>query len=211
MNGIGGTTDCIAYIDKIASMASSNPPNTLFISATAGAYGNINWYFDDSVAGTTYSFPPPTGIGNHAKQGVLAANPTASVIYSYNSVITNGTNVAGYCSPGIHDGYLTNGYPTNGQIVFSGASAWFLIETDESFNGQRVNCCGQGIFYQWFANNAFGGSNYANTAIGAVSQVDEPGFAVNNSYIYFGLWASGKIFASCAWNSFYGYGTPHPR
>ena len=47
MNGTGGTNDCIAYIDKLANMASNYSPGTLFISATAGGYGNTNWYFDE--------------------------------------------------------------------------------------------------------------------------------------------------------------------
>ncbi len=37
--------------------------------------------------------------------------------------------------------------------------------------------------------------------IGAVTHVDEPGFAGNYASIYFGLWAGGKNFAACAWNS----------
>jgi alpha-tubulin suppressor-like RCC1 family protein len=41
---------------------------------------------------------------------------------------------------------------------------------------------------------AWGGTNYGQT------------------HIYFGLWASGKIFASCAWNSFYsGNGARYPQ
>jgi hypothetical protein len=215
LNSSDGTNDCIAYINKLVSMASNNPPGALFISGSAAGYGNTNWYFDDSDYGFTNASPQTGALGYTAAQGVYSADPSASVFYSYNTIITNGTNVAGYYSLGIHNGVFTGGYPTNGQIVFSGASGWYLIETSESFNGQRATV--QGNFLEWFSTNAFqgtnavGSTNYSNTPIGAVTQVQEPGSAVNNSYIFFGLWASGKTFASCAWNSFYGYGYPVPQ
>lgn len=54
----------------------------------------------------------------------------------------------------------------------------------------------------WFSPSAFGGTNYSNTPIGAATQVLEPKLAgVNNCSVYFGLWAAGKDFAICAWNS----------
>jgi len=73
--------------------------------------------------------------------------------------------------------------------------------TLESFNGQRCDP-GQGTFLKWFSPIAFGGTNYSNTPVGAVTHVLEPDLAgVNDSYTYFGLWAAGKDFAICAWNS----------
>jgi alpha-tubulin suppressor-like RCC1 family protein len=201
MNGAAGTNDCIAYINKVVNMGNSNPPGTIFISATATGYGNTNWFFDDSRYGGGIF----QGLGIEAQLGVLAANPSASVYYSSNSIITNATNVAGYYSPGTHNGLFTAGYPTNGQIIFSGSSGWYLIQTDESYNGQRDGAGLQGDFIEWYSSNAFGGSFYSCTPIGAVCHVEEPGSAENNPYIYFGLWAQGKTFASCAWNSFYVY------
>jgi hypothetical protein len=54
----------------------------------------------------------------------------------------------------------------------------------------------------WFSSGAFGGANYSNTPVGAVSTVDEPyTLGASNPQIYFGLWAAGKNFAHCAWNS----------
>jgi alpha-tubulin suppressor-like RCC1 family protein len=206
MNGTGGTNDCIAYINKLTNIASSNPPGTIVISSTVGNYGNTNWYFDDSKAGGGIF----VGLGIEARLGVLAANPSASVFYSSNAIITLGVNVAGYYSPGIHNGAFSPTYPIDGELIFSGQSRWYLIETDESFNGIRnFVATGQGNFLEWYASNAFGGSAYANTPVGAVSHVEEPGSAENNPYLYFGLWAQGKIFSICAWNSFYNYGTPY--
>jgi hypothetical protein len=59
-----------------------------------------------------------------------------------------------------------------------------------------------GNFIQWFSSNAFGGTNYSNTPVGAISNVEEPGIpSFNYGSIYFGLWASGKNFGICAWNT----------
>ena len=71
----------------------------------------------------------------------------------------------------------------------------------ESFNGQRYRI-DQGNFVQWFSETAFGGTNYSNTPVGAISYVNEPGStAFSDGPIYFGLWASGKNFGMSAWNS----------
>jgi len=92
-------------------------------------------------------------------------------------------------------GYAT----TNGtvQVKWSGNSSWWIIRTEESYNGQRAG----GQFLSWFSSSAFGGTNYSNIPVGGVTYVEEPGaFATDNS-IYFGLWAVGKSFAICAWTS----------
>ena len=197
-NSSDGTNDCIAYINKLACFGSNYSAHQLIISASSYGYSNCNWYFDDSNKGYLLD-------GYDAARGVLSENPAASVTYFNTAYITNCTNVAGYFSWGFN-GAPGAGYATNGVLQFSGNSDWYVIETDESFNGQRVTF--QGNFLQWFSTNAFAGSNYANTPVGAVTQVNEPGTAVNNPYVYFGLWAGGKTFACCAWNSFFGYGTP---
>jgi hypothetical protein len=81
-----------------------------------------------------------------------------------------------------------------------GDSGWWIIETMESYNGARF--VSTGFFLQWFSPSAFGGANYSNTPIGAVTHVWEPSLpGVNDSYKYFNLWARGKNFAVCAWNS----------
>jgi alpha-tubulin suppressor-like RCC1 family protein len=208
MNGSNGAGDCTAYIDKLASMASTNSPGQLIISASQGGYGNTNWYFNDKTIGLEL-------VIYQSKLGVLAANPSASVFYTNGpNNINRGTNFAGYSSWGWNGEGLGGAYAVDGTVVFTNNSGWYIIETDESFNGRRSTF--QGNFLQWYSTNAFEGTNcantgtaYANTPVGAVTQVDEPGTEVNNPYVYFGLWASGKTFACCAWNSFYGYGTPY--
>src|SRR6266478_4219779 len=54
---------------------------------------------------------------------------------------------------------------------------------------------------EWTAPNAFGGSNYSNTPVGAISYVYEPNGNQYDASVYFGLWESGKNFAMCAWRS----------
>jgi hypothetical protein len=199
MNGVGGTNDCIAYINKLTNMAGSS--KTLFISATAAPYGNTNWYFDDAKA--VYSL----AVGLYGADGVESNGvPISDVTYTpltNTTHITNGTNVAGYSTWGANAvGWVGGGYATNGAVLFVGSSTWYLIATVESFNGQRET--GQGNFLDWFSTNAFQGTNstlplYTNTPIGAISHVDEPYDNADNTYNYFGLWAAGKSFAICAW------------
>jgi len=197
MNGMGGTNDCIAYINKLASMGSNNPPGQLFLSAGAAIYGNSNWYFDDAQGAY-----PTSPFGLEATEGVTS-NGVLSVAVTYtpfttSTHITAATNVAGYLSWGYNGDF--GGYVTN--VSFFGASTWYLIQTIESFNGQRNGGGFQGDFLEWFAGNAFNGTNYSNTPVGGVSHVDEPSVrGVNNSDVYFGLWASRHSFGFCAWNS----------
>ena len=113
---------------------------------------------------------------------------------------TSKTNVGGYICWGAHSS-LGGSYPTNGAVAWSGSSGWWIIETIESFNGIRGGY-GQGNFTQWFSANAFGGTNYSNTPVGAVSHTEEPSLGgVEDSATYFGLWSAGKYFAISAWNS----------
>jgi hypothetical protein len=192
-NSSDGTKDCINYINKLTNMAQAS--QLLFISATASHYANTNWYFDDADGYPNYP------IGSNAMNGVLSAGvASASITYSPLQTnanhISSGTNVAGYFTWGA-DSNLGGGYATNGLVNFSGNSGWYLISTTESFNGQRVT--GQCNFLDWFSINAFGGSNYSNTPVGAISHVEEPN-SFDNTYEYFGCWASGRSFAISAWS-----------
>jgi hypothetical protein len=100
---------------------------------------------------------------------------------------------------------LFNEYAINRAVNWHGNSGWWIIETMESFNG--IPDGGQGNYWYWFDHRAFGGTNYENTPVGAVCHTDEPGLPnANLPETYFGLWARGKSFAMCAWNS---RRTPH--
>jgi hypothetical protein len=198
-----GTNDCRGYIDKLASFGSNYSSGKLLISASPGGYGNTNWLFDD--ANILGYVPLPGQMGSN---GVVANGAaTSSVTYlpsqdlGLSSHITSGTNVAGYLCWGVHSS-LGGGYATNLTVKFYVNSAWYLIATVESFNGDRGDHYGQGNFIKWFSPNSFGGTNYQTTPIGGVSYVDEPGFHyINDSQIYFGAWQSGKNLGICGWSS----------
>jgi len=94
-------------------------------------------------------------------------------------------------------------YAINTNIVFQGKSKWYLIQTIESFNGQRFRT-DYGTFVEWYSANAFGGTNFSGTPVGAVSNTDEPGDGIgswNDPAVLFGLWEAGKNFGACAWIS----------
>jgi alpha-tubulin suppressor-like RCC1 family protein len=200
---MNGTNDCISYINKLATIGSTYSPGTLLISAPAVGYGNTNYYFDDNRDSLHYGTGP--SLGGDAKSGVLDVNPSASITYAMDDTvphITSATNVAGYFCWGAHS-TLGASYPTDGTPTFYGDSGWYLINTVESFNGQRY-VANFGNYTGWFSSNAFGGSSYANAPIGGVSNTDEPDVGgINSPQIYYGLWECGKNFAICAWASRY--------
>jgi alpha-tubulin suppressor-like RCC1 family protein len=230
MDNPGQSNNCYNYINKLTNISKTYSPGQLIISAKAGGYLNANWCFDDDNPQNYTAF------FTNAVIAVTNINPSASIIYTNGtggtsaSHITNAAAVAAFGSWGVHGyngGYVgTNNYPygtnwgyaTNGTIVFSGASAWYLIETGESFNGQQIPIVGPSTnetetanFISWYEPNAFGGASGSQTPVGAVSNVDEPDVpGLNLPAIYFGDWESGRILAYCAWNSFPWY-TPYPQ
>ena len=212
--GATGTNDCVGYINKLANIGTNYSPGKVLISASRGGYGNTNYVVDSIRHG--YGFPlnyPDDGVVTSAATNGLTkagVSPSAILYADGLETYTNGvyynlphpqaaTNLAGYISWGQHSS-LQGHYAPN-FLQWHGNSGWWVIETIESFNGQRVDQ-GQGTFIKWFSANAFGGSNYSNTPVGAVSHVEEPGLSgVNNAEIYFGRWASQRRFGICAWQS----------
>jgi alpha-tubulin suppressor-like RCC1 family protein len=218
-NGIGYaiyTNACKAYIDKLADIGRSYSAGRLVISANAGTYSNTNLNFDNVRYGFDWDWCPSgcypysgdimsnavvalqaighSDIAVTYRDGVENSNAPAQPAH-----ITNAVNVAGYMTWGEHS-LLGGLYATFPGVRWQGNSGWYLIETIESFNGQPG--AGQGDFFQWFSAGAFGGTNYLNTPVGAVTHVDEPGLSsINDPQIYFGLWMSGKTFGICSWNS----------
>ena len=193
---LNGTNDCKAYIDKLESMGTNFPPSRLLISARSGGYGNTNYYFDDASRRYPELVPGEDAMNSVIQHGIPALNVT---YVDANQHITYAADVAGYLTWGANGGQNKD-YATNGDVVFAGSSTWYIIETIESYNGAREDP-GQGTFIKWFSPSAFGGTSYANTPVGAVTHVAEPLGGWNDSALYFGLWASNKNFAICAWNS----------
>jgi alpha-tubulin suppressor-like RCC1 family protein len=199
---MNGTNDCIAYINKVASFGINYSPGKLIISASAGAYGNTNWYFDDTEY--TYGGDPIGLAGAQAliQDGVSSNSIAYTNIYpdcgSRACHIDSGNNVAGYFCWGSHSS-LGVQFPLGGNQPWSGNSGWWIIETIESFNGERYRA-NQSNYVLWFLGTDFGGANYSNTPVGAISTTDEPDLGGNgNTSIYYPFWEKGKCFAICAW------------
>jgi hypothetical protein len=197
-----GTNDCIAYINKLTNMANRNSLGTLFISAASAGYANTNWYFDYADGPPTYLVGLACAI--EAEDGVRSIEPTASIIGTTGTnsggipnYTTLATNVAGYFTGGWDGGTGDGSIFVDTNIAFFGNSGWFIMSTVDSYNGRRTTF--QAGFLTWFASNAFGGVNYANTTVGGITHVDEPSASADDDYDYFGNWASGKCFAICAW------------
>jgi hypothetical protein len=204
MDGYGGANDCKAYINKLAYFGTNYSPGQLFISASAGGYGNSNWYIQPNV----FAFTPNVML-SPISGGNIISN---FLISTTNNIVGSYANIGGFFFLGVNGGDVTNGYPTNGNIIFSNSSSWYIIETYESFNGERTGMGAappinnpEGTFTGWFSANGFGGTvytNYTNTPVGAVTHTDEPGgAAVENGNILFGSWAAGEPFGICAWTS----------
>jgi len=202
---MNGTNDCIGYINKLASLGTPISSNNPILSASAGGYGNTNWCFDD----TQQIGYGDDLLGLSAEQAVIQAGYSSNSV-SYKNVypdpyngtghISNGTNIVGYFCWGAHS-YLGANYAIDGDVKWTGSSGWWIIETVESFNGHRYQE-DFGNYIKWFSPNAFGGTNYSNSPIGAISNTDEPYLpGINTAATYFGLWAAGKNFGICAWNS----------
>lgn len=194
---MGGTNDCRAYIEKIESFGTNYSPQN-FVVTVSGAYSNTNYCFDDNN-----SFGFLQGAGGFARDAVQAVNSEASVVYSApgTTYLTNCVNVVGYLSYGAHSA-LGGDYAVDGSVRFSGSSAWYIIHTIESFNGQRFGP--QGTFVEWFSQAAFGGTNHSNTPVGAVTHLDEPvasNSGVNDANTFFSLWEARRRFVECAWRA----------
>jgi hypothetical protein len=210
------TNACIAYINKLVSLGTTHSCTNLILSASAAGYSNTNFLFDNVRHGYNWSFCPDACFpekGYIMSNSVVALEAMAlsgiGIEYAEGNEdrylsnqpphITNATNVGGYISWGEHS-LLGGLYATQAAVRWQGDSGWYLIETIESWNGQPG--AGMGDFFQWYSVNAFGGPDYSNTPVGAVTHPDEPGLdRVNDPAIYFGLWAAGKNFAVSAWAS----------
>lgn len=204
MNGSNGAADCTAYIDKLAFFGSNYSPGKLIISASAGGFGNTNWYFD-YYGGTD----PFSNYADEAAAAVTNAIPDANVIgssglgaYAIPNFTRSATNVAGYFTGGWDGGTGDPSLFIDGTVRFFGNSGWYIMSTVDSFNGQRVTF--QAGFLTWFAQGAFQGTSYSNTPAGGVIHLDEPYAAVEDHGVYFGGWAAGRLFALSAWDSILG-------
>ena len=211
---IGSSEATRAYVNKLKTVHASMSVPSPLISARGTPYGGDTYYFNDSFA---------LGGGPISVQDFVSAlktaNPSASVVYKKNtdSLLTTASNVTALEHGGIYKYGSDNvHYATKGSIRLSGRSSWWLAQTIESYNGQWLNNFtkdeaskwsgpwwangSQGNFIEWFSSNAYGGSNYSNTPVAAVTHVMEPN-GPGNGPALFTCWEASKPFAYCAWRS----------
>jgi hypothetical protein len=181
------------YIDKLKKVYDQMQNKNVVISARNAGMGGTTYYFEDKG--------DSGNMGLDAKNAVLAVNPSAQVMYKERGNFNTASNVLGYSTHATWGGLAKN-FPTNGSVIFSGNSGWYLIRTGESWNGIMNNVnSGQSNPSEWFKNKAFGGNGYENTPVGAVGQLREPSGVGLASKELFSQWERGYLFAEAAWSS----------
>jgi hypothetical protein len=165
-------SDCTNYISKLESIGRNSSPDRVILSASTGGYANTNYVVDGIRHGTGYlnneNFSHAGVVVSRATNGLIASSvPAIAILYADGvETLTNGvaynlshptgaTNLAGYVCWGAHSS-LGGDYAVNGTNRWSGNSGWWIIETIESYNGQRGT--GQGSVVKWFSSSAFGGT-----------------------------------------------------
>ena len=94
--------------------------------------------------------------------------------------------------------HSTLGSEYHANADWTGNSGWWIIETVESYNGQR-SIPDQGNFIRWFSDDAFGGAGHSRTPVAAVVHGEEPMLvSIHDPILVFGLWARGKRFGITA-------------
>lgn len=194
---MGSVAASKAYIDKLKRVYNQMANPSLVISARNGGTAGSSYYIDEANA--VYA---DITVGLTAYNQLTSAVPTVSAVYAGQtaSPLTNNANVSGFFSWGTHAGFAAE-YATNGQIVFTGNSDWYVIITVESFNGWRA-MGSQGNITRWYSSNSFGGTgSYEHTPAGAASHLVEPyATGANNGY-YFAMWEKGYLQGEGVWSS----------
>ena len=199
-----------AYVDKLKSFEQSGA----ILHPGDDTYAR-NFYMEDHNAHNRL----PSNFFGHRYLGRMSAGflrvDEMSIVYrpKGTAYIENGENVAFFGTLG-RWGNRGADYAIDGRIRWGENSDWWLMLSVESFNGQRepsrrqggeahafYGPMNQGNFIDWFHAQAFGGSDYSRTPVGAVCHVEEPTTGGVNDWSYLAMWHDGFTFAECAWLS----------
>ena len=195
---MGSVSATKAYIDKLSRMFNSMPAPQMVISPSGSDKEGGRYYFED-VGGFGKEGGNP--VSENASAALRKLNSSVSLDFreqGVGSYITDASDVKGFITWGYNGGRGGN-YANDGSIKFRGDSDWYLMQTVESFDGQRTTH--QGNFVDWFSANAFGGTNYENTPVAAVTHVEEPMLVGVHGRDLFRIWEEGQLFADAAWGS----------
>jgi hypothetical protein len=212
--------DCLAYIDKLKTFGDLYSPGKVVISASEGGYGNTNYLVDNKRWFGRYHDSPC--VSNAFNALVQSSIPSQNIRYvdgdwgganpanlcrqcpetPERCIGCNG--IAAYVSWGIWG--FEHGDWTQTMSFLDGCN-WYIMSAVESWNGQWGNAQGltrdwQYTFHRWLESNAFRGTNYRSTPVGALSHTAEPGQVCSIAFdTCFRLWSQGKPFALCVWNA----------
>jgi hypothetical protein len=226
----GSYASTIAYIDKLAAAADSGGlcSDGITISGQSTTAEETTWVLDDTRTG--YDGSPQFPAYQTAIEAAIPSGEEYSIAYSSNvpltvssssavtyytqfpSMVHTAANVTFYGGWGHHNNNDTFGptWPIDGSVVFTGKSNWFLVEPIESFCGMYVEDPGpelghsyanQSTWWEYFAADSFGGTDYSNTAICFVGYTTESGLLGTNNSNYAEFWARGWTTAEAAWGS----------
>ena len=197
-----------AYINKEIAAANAGGLQTdgISISGTTGGVGGTTYALDDT--GGYYN----NGLGffNNPAYGDYDATllgdgvPGSNIMdhtENQNQLITSVTNPTAYGTWGSDGGQLLPTFPIDGSVKFSGKAGWWLGMSVESFDGVYGGnqTMSQSDPTEWFASNAFGGTNYSNTPICFVGNTQEPLISGCVWAPYFGDWSKGWSTSEAAW------------
>lgn len=205
---LGSSSATRSYIAKLGRMYGAMQNKSVVISAKDALQSGDTFYF----SGNHDRFRAGNKMTDETVKNSADAMSRlgAKMLYSGpdKASISSAHNVKGFVTWG-YWGDKNGNWPIDGSVRFSGNSNWYVIQTVESHNGHWVHPDAgddpsahyQSNFIKWFSAQAFGGTNYEYTPIGAVTHTDEPSVSGVNSPALFTCWESNQVFSYCAWKS----------
>lgn len=204
---LGSSSATRSYIAKLGRMFKAMQHTSVVISAKDALQSGDTFYFSDNQDRFRNVNTADETVKNSAD---AMSRLGAKMLYSGpdKASISSAHNVKGFVTWG-YWGDKNGNWPIDGSIRFSGDSNWYIIQTVESHNGHWVqpdagddpSAHYQSNFIKWFSAQAFGGTNYEYTPVGAVTHTDEPSVSGVNSPALFTCWESNQVFSYCAWKS----------
>jgi autotransporter-associated beta strand protein len=207
----GSYNATIAFIDKEEVVADAGGlliDGVTICGAAAGVNGS-KWIMDDTSNMGYGSFFDDDGVSTSYIPSLLAEGVSAgNIVYQPNAsgpVISTAEDPIAYGSWGQHAPMRSGGtdaWPvpkgTEPSVVtFTGNASWWIGMSIESFNGIYGDYMGDPT--EFFAANAFGGTNYSSTPVCFAVHTSEPTYGGCTQAEYFEGWARGWSSLEAAW------------
>lgn len=131
--------DATNYVNKLAAFGSNYSPGKVVISPRHGGYSNVMFPYDVNCDQFAVDQLRTFMLQYTGNSNQIMCRPALG------SPIVAATNVAAFHSQGFYSG-LGSTWATNGVVRLYGDSAWFFMDSGESFNGMWSPLYGQGSF-----------------------------------------------------------------